>query len=255
MKPDIVVDVGNSRIKWGFCNRGRIADVASLPPDNEAAWRNEAIRWQLFGSQTWAVSGVHPTQQHRLIQWLTQDWFSHHRGQILLVNRAEQLPLHVSLEQPNKVGIDRLLNAVAAAKHPSRGRLPAIIVDAGSAVTVDWLDDAGSFCGGAIIPGLRLMAQALHEHTALLPLVQVNQPLPSVPGRSTDEAIHAGVYYAVAGAINELTARFTEQSGSWPHVFLTGGDADSLRPAVNDRAELWPEMTLEGIRLTAEAQP
>src|SRR5213593_83837 len=106
MKPDIVVDVGNSRIKWGLCDPGRIVAIASLPPEDEAAWRNKAVGWQLLGSQTWAVSGVHPTQQRRLIQWLNEDWFTHHRGHLLLVNRAEQLPLHVSLEQPDKVGID-----------------------------------------------------------------------------------------------------------------------------------------------------
>ena len=172
-----------------------------------------------------------------------------------MVDRVQQLPLQVSLEQPDTVGIDRLLNAVAAVQHPSGGRVPAIIVDAGSAVTVDWVDEDGSFRGGAILPGLRLMAQALHEHTALLPLVQIDQPSPPLPGRSTDGAMQAGVYHAVAGGINELIARFTQQSASLPHIFLTGGEAELLRPAVNERAELWPEMTLEGIRLTAEAQP
>ena len=82
------------------------------------------------------------------------------------------MPLEVELEHPDKVGIDRLLNAVAANRRRQE-HVAAILVDAGSAVTVDYLDGNGVFRGGAIFPGFRLMARALHDYTALLPIVDI----------------------------------------------------------------------------------
>src|SRR5205807_553047 len=103
--------------------------------------------------------------------------------------------------------------------------------------------------GGSIFPGLRLMVKALHEHTALLPLVEVNEPCPYLPGLSTPQAMQAGVYYATAGGINTLIERLCARSGEGEapaepgsggsagaspsplraprptHIYLTGGDA------------------------------
>ena len=85
---------------------------------------------------------------------------------------AGELPLRVELEKPDHVGIDRLLDAVAVNSRRAPG-VPAVIIDAGSAVTVDLVDGAGAFRGGAILPGLRLMAKSLHDYTALLPLIEL----------------------------------------------------------------------------------
>src|SRR5205823_11315500 len=102
----------------------------------------------------------------------------------LSIERPDQLPLSVALAEPAKVGIDRLLNAVAANTLRPRD-MPVVIADIGSAVTVDWLDENGVFKGGAIFPGLRLMAKALNDYTALLPLVEIWRNLPPLPGTST----------------------------------------------------------------------
>ena len=89
--------------------------------------------------------------------------------------------------------------------HNSRRRpdTPAVIVDAGSAVTVDYVDERGVFRGGAILPGLRLMAQALHDYTALLPVVTIDGEA-AMPGATTTEAIKAGVFAAVLGGVERL---------------------------------------------------
>jgi type III pantothenate kinase len=117
------------------------------------------------------------------------------------------------------------------------------------------LDEASVFRGGAIFPGLRLMAQALHEHTALLPLIQVQQADPPLPGTSTPEAMQAGIYWAAAGGIKALCEQLAARSGAVAEVFLTGGDAALLAPALGGDVHLWPTMTLEGLRLAAEALP
>jgi type III pantothenate kinase len=248
MTPTIVVDIGNSRIKWGWCQNGRIAERASLPPDDPTAWQGQLDAWTLTGPASWVVSSVQPERRDRLVGWV------HRRGDpVLVLEQARQLPLQVLVEYPDRVGIDRLLNAVAA--QAERQNAPAIIVDAGSAVTVDWLDETGAFRGGTILPGLRLMAQALHDHTALLPLVEVRNPAPPVLGTSTPAAIEAGIFYGVAGAINTLIKHFAARSAAHSRIFLTGGDAALLKESIEPRARHWPDMTLEGIRLAAEALP
>ncbi len=129
------------------------------------------------------------------------------------------------------------------------------MVDAGSAVTVDWLDEEGTFRGGAILPGLRLMIQALHDYTALLPLIAAPRSVPRVPGSGTAEAMEAGVFWAVAGGVRALVEQMSPATAALPEVFLTGGDGALLQPVLGNRVRAWPEMTLEGIRLAAEALP
>ena len=256
MKPAIVADVGNTRIKWGHYpdflpHATPAAKVASLPPDDPAAWERQVAEWQLAGPLSWAVSSVHPPRSDRLVEWARQ------RGDaVWVLDDWRHLPLAVRLERPEWVGIDRLLDAVAA-KEWMQGRkdlqgVPAVIVDAGSAVTVDWLDETGAFCGGAIFPGLRLMAQALHAYTALLPLIEIRHAHPPLPGPSTPAAMEAGVYWAAAGGIKALADQMEEKSSRKPALFLTGGDGPLLHPALGSEFRLWPDMTLQGLRITAE---
>src|SRR5437763_574301 len=165
--PDVIVDVGNARIKWGLCGAAAVTAVAALPPDDPAAWQGQLDAWRLAGPLRWTVSGVHPARRQRLADWLVA------RGDVVdVVASPERLPLRTALPQPEKAGIDRLLNAVAV-NGRRRPAAAAVIVDAGSAVTVDLVEGHGVFQGGAILPGLRLMARALHDYTALLPVVQI----------------------------------------------------------------------------------
>jgi type III pantothenate kinase len=245
MIPDIVVDVGNTHIKWGRCSAAAVTAVAALPPDDLTAWQEQLGSWGLSARLAWVLTSVHPQRCERLADWLRQ------RGDaVRVIDSVWQLPLKVLVEHPEKVGIDRLLNAVAA---NSRRYGPAVIIDAGSAVTVDLVDEEAAFRGGAIMPGLRLAVQALHDHTALLPLIDIPREIPLLPGTSTSSALAAGVFWAVAGGIKALVE---EYSMGWEDVqlFLTGGDAPILHEVV-DGSVIWPEMTLEGIRLTAEALP
>ena len=261
---DVVVDIGNTRIKWGRCGANGVTHTASLPFAS-ADWQRQIEVWSLTEPCTWAVSGVVPQRCDILVNWLR------HRGNaVWVVDSYKQLPLTVNVQRPEKVGIDRLLNAVAAAQNVPRGRLPAIVVDVGSAVTVDWVESGqekgGRFRGGAIMPGFRLMAHALHDYTAMLPLLETPNKRPYMPGLTTEQAIEAGIFFSVLGGVNTLIRLLVEQSAkdpelclqrpaNPPHLFLTGGDAHLLRLDLDFEADHWPEMTLEGIRLTADAQP
>lgn len=248
MTPTVVVDVGNSRIKWGRCTGDAVKASVRLPAEPDA-WQRQALEWKLDGSQVWAVAGVHPPHRDRFTEWARS------RGDaVRLIERWQDLPLRVAVERPDQVGIDRLLNAVAAnARREPDGA--AVVVDAGSAITVDWVGADGVFRGGAIMPGLGLMAKALHEHTALLPLIEVTADDPPMPGSSTRAAMEAGIFAAAAGGIARLVRQLRASCSSSCLVFLCGGNADKLRIAFGANVILWPEMTLEGVRLAAEALP
>ena len=283
MRPQVVVDIGNSRIKWGLCSPDgqRLVATASLPED-PLAWQEQLARWGLQnpsppppprggegeqegfsplsasgrgeggrGSETWVLTSVRPQRCGRLRDWLLAQG---HR--VVLLERAEQLPLATRVVEPNRVGIDRLLDAVAAKRRLPLGQ-PAVLVDAGSAVTIDWLDESHVFCGGAIFPGLRLMAQSLNDYTAFLPVVTIHEPIPVLPAPDTVPAIETGVFHAVASGIEKIVRSLAARSVVAPALFVTGGDGALLCRALDTPmpAVLWPDQTLEGILASAEALP
>jgi type III pantothenate kinase len=245
MRPNAVVDVGNSQIKWGLCAEGAVRSVCSLPPEEPSAWMRQLELWTTARG-LWIVTGVHPPRRDRFLDWLREC------GQrVRLLDDPSDLPLRVLVARPDHVGVDRLLDAVAANSRRKSGT-PAVVIDAGSAVTVDLVDGSGAFAGGAILPGMWLMAKALHDHTALLPLIPVPENPPAVPGTNTPAAMELGIFWAVAGGIVGLLGEYRSLCRSEIDVFLTGGDGSRLH-AVLPEAQHWPEMTLEGIRLSAEA--
>jgi type III pantothenate kinase len=250
MNPAVVVDVGNSFVKWGLCSETKVACMTSLPADDFDAYTRQRDRWGIAAPTEWAVCGVQPQWCDRLVSWLRS-----HGDHVWVIDDWRQLGLKVALNHPERVGIDRLLNAAAALGSYERFRSPAIVVSVGTAVCVDWVEPDYGFRGGAIFPGFHLMSQSLHEHTALLPLVEIKNANPTLPGLSTTQAIEAGVYYAVVGGINTLVRQLSGEWRQLPHIFLTGGGAALIHNAIEGRTEHWPEMTLEGIRLTALSLP
>lgn len=249
----LVADIGNTRIKWGRCAAGQVAEIAAVDPDEPDAWRRQLAAWKLDQPQRWTLAGVHPPRRDRF-----RDWLLRHGHQVAVLDHFAKLPLRLQVGAPESVGIDRLLNVLAAKGLVAPGT-PALVVDAGSAVTVDLLDDSGAFAGGAIFPGLRLMAEALHTYTALLPLVDVRNHPAVVPAGTTVTAIAGGIHWATVGGIHALlraTSLVAPSAVAIP-VFLTGGDAPSLFPDLPRdplfRYEQRPTMTLEGIRIAAEA--
>ncbi len=259
----LVADVGNSRIKWGWCDDEQVVKAASLPlgDGDGGAWAEQHRAWRLEPSVRCVLAGSNPPALEALASWLAGLGHPVER-----LDSFRKLPIQVDVEQPEQVGLDRLLNAVAACSTGGSGR-PAVVVDAGSAVTVDWIDERNVFKGGAILPGLRLMAQALHAYTAKLPVVPPPTALPPMPGVSTEKAIAAGVHAAFAGGIlylvEQLLHDLLEEDRGKLVVFVTGGDGAlvtcSIEPQIHrlgvKTLTPWPWMTLEGIRFSAMRGP
>src|SRR5262245_34972296 len=246
---DIAVDIGNSRMKWGRCTPAGIAAVVSLPTDTPEVWSAQLTEWGLTGPVTWAAASVHPARRAVFLSWIIE-----RREAVCVLENHVQLPLSIRVERPESVGMDRLLDAVGAnaRRRPDHA---AIIVDAGTAVTVDLVDAGGAFRGGFILPGLRLMGRALNDHTAQLPLVADFTTIGSIPPGNTEDAIREGARWALAGGVERLSRLLAEHEGGYDRTDLlfTGGDAAVLRACLS-AGEVCPSLTLEGIRLAAEAQ-
>lgn len=156
------------------------------------------------------------------------------------------VPIGEMLDPETLTGVDRLLNAAAAY---DRLKQACIIVDAGTAVTVDFVDGAGVFHGGAIAPGARMQLQSLHEHTAALPAIEFRKPESSAFGRNTSQAMLQGVYHGIRGLVWRLVEQYAEAYGAFPMVIATGGDAATIFENDELVNRIVPDLTLLGIEV------
>ena len=171
---------------------GAVVEVVSLDPADADLWDKQLGNWVLKRKCHWVVTGSDPSRRDRVAQWLGKK-----NQHVHTLCSHSQLPITVHVNEPQAVGLDRLCNAVAVNSRKLQG-VAAVIIDAGTAVTVDYVDEAGVFQGGAILPGLWIMAELLHRHTALLPLMkrgELKQMIASTrpPGKSTLEAMAVGI--------------------------------------------------------------
>ena len=256
----LAVDVGNSRVKFGLFAADVIGNgplqlptihkSLAIAPDAEVPWTiiREWSGSSAIGSPAGIVAGANPA----IRDGITANWPADLPPPRVLTDPAE-LGLPVQLEHPDRTGIDRLLNAVAVNCLRPDGR-PAIIVDSGTATTVDALDAGGAFLGGAILPGFGLLARSLHRYTALLPLLtleQLGDGPPSPLGKDTPAAIRSGLFYGQLGAVRELADSLERELGSGPAtMFLTGGGGPLLATALPE-ARLVPHLGLHGLARVA----
>ncbi len=161
----------------------------------------------------------------------------------LVVGGRVALPIDVGVKDPTKIGVDRVCAAAAAYEQVQAG---CIVVDFGSAVTVDLVDDDGMLLGGAILPGMWMQLRALHEFTAALPAVEpATTELPY--GRDTSEAMQAGVCRGICGAVRSLVEGYANHLNRWPQVLATGGDLLLMMPQCNYIDTAVTDLVLRGV--------
>ena len=153
------------------------------------------------------------------------------------------LNLRVLIEQPQEVGADRLVNAVAGhIAYPG----PLTIIDFGTATTFDVVDSNGNYCGGAIAPGINQSLSALHMAAAQLPLVAVGKP-ERVISTSTVSAMQSGIFWGYIGMIEGLVARIDKEFGMPTQVIATGGLAALFKESTDVIHYHDPDLTMRGL--------
>jgi type III pantothenate kinase len=158
------------------------------------------------------------------------------------VTHKSPIGVKVNVKKPEQVGADRLANAVAAKEFFGS---PVIVVDYGTGTTFDVVNKAGDYFGGAILPGLGISTRALHEFTAKIPLVKFEKVKFAI-GRTTEEAVRAGVYHGAIGTTKELLLKIRNELKANAPAIATGGFCK-----VFEKTKLFkqvePDLTLKGI--------
>jgi type III pantothenate kinase len=214
--------------------------------------RLEALLLQLPDTaHHWYVVSVNRQLESQLATWIRQ-----RRPQDAYTLLApSHFTQEVDVRQPQRVGTDRLAAAVAVNELRSPERA-AIVVDAGTAVTVDVVTSDGVFRGGAILPGIETAAEALANATDALPLVE-HSDLSSTPtpiGKSTEESIRSGIVWGSVGAVRELISQISAEIPSATEVYCTGGDGLHLARLIGREMKFDPNLVLRGAALTGFRQ-
>jgi type III pantothenate kinase len=251
--------VGNTRIKLAMvaagAGPGRLPRIVRRQDLLSRAFRSDNLETWLAGvapgPAVMLVASVHEAAAVRLEAAVAAVSATRHRAVRQRRIGHGDLPLEVLVAEPHRVGIDRLAGVAAAAVVKEPGR-PAIVVDCGTATTVNLVAATGGFLGGAILPGPALMARALAEGTSRLPEVAAldHDPPPDLPGGSTQEAIAAGIGWGIRGAVARLVAEAQRPFAGAAEVILTGGSAGIVRDVLPGAREL-PDLVLAGIALAA----
>ena len=168
-------------------------------------------------------------------------------GPVLQASSAWDWGLRIDYDEPARIGIDRLAAAAAAHRATPTGRA-TVVVDAGTALTVDAITAEGTFLGGAIAPGLRLGLNALSAGTSFLPQVELAATTPLL-GKNTPDGLRSGALHGSVALVEGLCTRMAASLDSPVAVFLTGGDAPLLQPHVSALHTCDPDLVLCGLAL------
>ena len=216
---NLTLDIGNTAVKWATFEGRELVDCGVGMPDE----------WLAKADHTLAcASGNLP--EDVAVERLTAD---------------TPLPIKLDYKTPETLGADRVADACGAVSlHPGE---PCLVIDAGTCITVDFVDAKGVYHGGAIMLGLKMNLQALHTFTAKLPLIDLEgvEKAP-VLGRSTEESILAGTLGATLLALAGYVTLYKEKAPGL-RVLLTGGDAEKLMASGANGWEHVPHLTLIGL--------
>lgn len=246
MNEVLVVDVGNSRMKWGL--RGPRGWVAQGAVSNQDIGSLAVRDWQNLERPTRAVGvnvageAARVRVEGQIARWrLTMEWQHASPQAGGVANRYTN---------PAQLGADRWASLVAARRREmARGALPrpAIVVNAGTAVTIDALDGDGAFRGGLIVPGIHLMLQSLADNTAGLRVTPgAFQDFPT----STPDALRSGALQAVCGAVEQMRGKLAREGGEVV-CYLAGGGAQEIAPQLLAPLERVDNLVLEGVLVLA----
>jgi type III pantothenate kinase len=156
----------------------------------------------------------------------------------------------IFMKNPNEVGADRIVNAVAAYK---RYQTSLIVIDFGTATTFDAISEKGEYLGGAISPGIGISSEALFTHASKLPRVDIYKPPATVVGKDTISCIQSGIIFGYAGLVDGLVKRMKAEMGGTPKVIATGGLAPLIYHVADTIEAVEPNLTLDGLKIIADS--
>jgi type III pantothenate kinase len=249
----LAVDVGNTNVVFALVQKGeikarwRIATDPRRTADEYAVWLHQLL--ELEGYSRADVEGVIigtvvPRALHNL-EVLSEKYFR--KTPIVAGQGTAAWPLQLDVDEPQNVGADRALNAIAAhAKYPG----DLLIIDFGTATTFDVVSATGAYTGGIIAPGINLSLDALVSAAAKLPRIAIEAPQSnSVVGRTTQSQMLIGIYWGYVAMLEGLTQRIKTELNLPVTVVATGGLATLFDKHTNVFDAIEPDLTIQGLSL------
>lgn len=253
----LAIDVGNTNIVLGVFDGDALVH----------SWRLQTIRERTSDELGLLVDGLFAhagTERARIdgvvlgsvvppltstIRSMVERYFS---VSALTIEPGVNTGMPILYETPSEVGADRIVNAIAAQEKYGRGAArPIIVVDFGTATTLDAISARGEYLGGAICPGVQISADALFQRAARLPRIDVRKP-PRVVGRTTVGAMESGLFYGYVGMVEGLVRRMDNELGGNAICIATGGLASVIAPETTLIHHVDGDLTLHGLRLVWE---
>ena len=250
----LAIDVGNTNIVLGVFDgttlvqswrlqtlRERTSDELGLLVDGLFAHsriERVQIRGVILGSVVPPLTGT--------IRAMVQRYFG---LTAMVVEPGVNTIMPILYENPSEVGADRIVNAIAAFEKFGKGLgAPLIVLDFGTATTLDAITAKGEYLGGAICPGVTISADALFQRAARLPRIDVRKPA-SVIGQTTVGAMESGLFYGYVGMVEGLVRRMSAELGGDAICVATGGLASIISPETTLIQHVDPDLTLDGLRI------
>ncbi|HET9678938.1 MAG TPA: type III pantothenate kinase [Gammaproteobacteria bacterium] len=244
----LLVDLGNSRIKWGQLVNGELQQVSS------AVWRTDLVacldeHWSALSPDTIALLSVaDAATTGQLINWCTQHW---QQTPQQYYSTAAAAGVTNAYANPAQLGADRWAGMIAA-YNIYHG--PVCVVDAGTAVTLDVVDAQGQHSGGLILPGAAALWQSVRGTTARVLTDADEKLLPppdTVLGATTQQCAAAGIWHAIAGGVERAVQQLPSQTRNY---ILTGGSAPVLAKLLDAQWRQVPDLVLRGLAILANKQ-
>jgi type III pantothenate kinase len=234
----LVINIGNTNTQYGIYSEGEVRNIKCIST-TDFLKKAKNIPEILSGMPV-AISTVVPAAKKILS-----------RKDIFWVGPSGKLPVSLKKVDSSTLGADRIANIAAVAKS---AKLPAIVIDCGTAITVDVVNAEKEFLGGAILPGRMLLRKSLNDFTAQLPLVALSDRKPKALGKNTKDAILSGTDLAVLGSVKEIISQvMLEIRVKKCMVTATGGDAGFFIRNIKGLKSGGKDLTLLGIAECWEA--
>lgn len=244
----LLVDLGNSRIKWAMQN-GQVMQAST-------ALAHRGQEFSAILAQAWTpltrparvviASVTDPVRQDSLAQWVQQHWSV---SAEFVVSPAQGHGLTNAYQEPTRLGCDRWAAMVAAYQHAHSA---VCVVDCGSAVTVDVVDATGQHQGGLILPGVHAMSETLTRHTTLAPVDVSNIP-PGLLGTSTQAGIARGITFAISSVVQQMMSDLKQTRNMSAVCYLTGGDSAVIAPLLRIPYMMDADLVLKGLAIITHA--
>ncbi|MYB68654.1 MAG: type III pantothenate kinase [Gemmatimonadetes bacterium] len=243
----LAIDIGNTCIDIGLLAGDEIVCLHKFPTAPPADAGLQRLLAALATPPIGAVIGSVVAKLGTAYAAACRDFSS---GPVLQAHNTWDWGLQIDYDDPARIGVDRLAAAAAAYRAAPAGQA-VMVVDAGTALTVDAIDAEGTFRGGVITPGLRLGLNALSANTSFLPQVELAATTPLL-GKNTADGLRSGALHGSAALVEGLCTRMAAALDTPVAIFLTGGDGPLLHPHIAAVHMCAPDLVLRGLALAYE---